>query len=86
MSKQELSKEEREINVYGITEDRLQSIIQINAMCGSNDLMLAAGMLSNCQEVLEYLEGDVSERELIRKSLNQAKYIIFEYMDKHNVR
>jgi hypothetical protein len=83
----DLSKDQRDTNMYGITEDQLKHLIERSTMHNESGLMLAAGMLSDCQEVLEYLEdGNECDREIIRRTLNRAKYIIFEYMEKHNVR
>jgi hypothetical protein len=44
-------------------------------------------MMSDCQEILEYLDdGNDMDREQIRKTLNRAKYIIFKFMEDRNVR
>jgi hypothetical protein len=87
MSNVDFSKQQRDNQMYGISEDQLKQLIERSTMHNESGLMLAAGMLSDCQEVLEYLDdGNECDREIIRKTLNRAKYIIFEYMDKHNVR
>jgi hypothetical protein len=80
-------REKKERNMYGITEEKLNEFIALNTFEGDSGLMLACGMMSDCQEILEGLDdGDVMDREQIRKILNRAKYIVFKFMEDRNIR
>lgn len=79
--------EAKERSMYGMTQEQLDAEIKRHVFPGDSGLMLACGMMSDCQEILEYLDdGNEIDREQIRKTLNRAKYIIFNYMDSHNIR
>ena len=77
---------QREIAMYGMTTDdiRTQYMESITAKCSGLE-MVVAGILSDVQELTAYQHAaDVNSKatkELIRKQLNVAKYIIFEMMD-----
>lgn len=75
--------ERRERGMYGMTQAQLDRMIATQCFTGL-ELMFAAGLLSDCQEILEH--SDCDDGEQIRQMLNQAKYIMFNYMDKHNIR
>jgi hypothetical protein len=79
----EPTQEQRERSMYGMTEKQLDNMIAVQSFSGL-ELMFAAGMLSDCQQVLEY--SDCDEKEQLRQMLNQVKYIMFNYIDKHNIR
>ena len=80
-------REKKERNMYGITEEKLNEFIARNTFEGDSGLMLACGMMSDCQEILEGLDdGDYMDREQIRKTLNRAKYIVFKFMEDRNIR
>ena len=81
------SAEQTQRSMYGMTQEQLDAEIKRNTFEGDSGLMLACGMMSDCQEILEHLDdGNDIDREQIRKTLNRAKYIIFNYMDSHNIR
>ena len=77
---------QREIAMYGMTTDdiRTQYMESITAKLSGLE-MVVAGILSDVQELTAYQHAaDVNSKatkELIRKQLNVAKYIIFEMMD-----
>ena len=79
----EPTQEQRERRMYGMTQAQLDRQIESQSFTGL-ELMYAAGLLSDCQEILEHNECDASEE--LRQYMNQAKYIIFNYMEKHNIR
>ena len=79
----EPTQEQRERSMYGMTEKQLDNMIGVQSFKGL-ELMFAAGLLSDCQEILEYSNSD--DKEQLRQILNQAKYIMFNYMDQHNIR
>jgi hypothetical protein len=81
-----MTKYQREIEMYGMsTEDiRSQYMESITAKMTGLE-MVVAGILSDVQELTAYQHAaDVNSKaskELIRKQLNVAKFIIFEMMD-----
>jgi hypothetical protein len=75
---------QREMNMYGMTTEQIkEQYMAIGRMTGLE--MIVAGILSDVQELTAYQHAaDVNSKatkELIRKQLNVAKYIIFEMMD-----
>ena len=79
----EPTQEQRERSMYGMTATQLDNMVATQSFKGL-ELMFAAGLLSDCQEILEY--SDCDEREQLRQMLNQTKYIMFNYMEKHKIR
>lgn len=71
------AQETREIAMYGMTADDIQEQY-INSLTAklSGQEMVIASVLSDCQELLE-----MGNKELVRKQLNVAKYILFNLMD-----
>ena len=77
---------QREIAMYGMsTEDIKEQYMESITAKLSGLEMVVAGILSDVQELTAYQHAaDVNSKatkELIRKQLNVAKYIIFEMMD-----
>lgn len=64
--------------MFGCTEEQLKQIIKTQCFPGM-ELMFAAGILSDAQEVIsgEFGEPDV---ETARQYINRAKYIMFNLM------
>ena len=72
---------EFESRCYGISE----SDIQRQYMQGlSDNEMVVAGILSDCQEMLDMGTGPRSV-DHVRKQLNIAKYILFRMLDNKEV-
>ena len=72
---------EFESRCYGISE----SDIQRQYMRGlSDNEMVVAGILSDCQEMLDMGTGPRSV-DHVRKQLNVAKYILFRMLDNKEV-
>ena len=74
----------REMNMYGMTTDDIRTqYMAIGSMTGLE--MVVAGILSDVQELTAYQHAaDVNSKatkELIRKQLNIAKFVLFEMMD-----
>jgi len=74
----------REMNMYGMTADDIRTqYMAIGQMTGLE--MVVAGILSDVQELAAYQHAaDVNSKatkELIRKQLNIAKFVLFEMMD-----
>ena len=76
--------EKREVRMYGVTEKGMRENIE-NSMTFrlSGPMMIAAGILSDAQEMIntEYGEVDSMRAEDARQAINRAKWVLFEYMD-----
>ena len=74
--------QEREIGMYGVTEDALRENIESSITFKlSGPMMIAAGMMSDAQEMMAYEQPDFRTIEAQRQLLNRAKWVLFEYMD-----
>ena len=76
----------RQISMYGMSiEDIRETYIESITARFSGLEMVVAGILSDVQELTAYQHAaDVNSKaskELIRKQLNIAKFILFEMMD-----
>jgi hypothetical protein len=71
----ENEKKQWELQAYGCTADALKYAIEENG----DALMLAAGILSDAQEVISGEFGE-PDTETARQYMNRAKYIIFKLM------
>ena len=69
-----------ELQAYGCTKAQLMQMVKEQAFPGT-ELMFAAGILSDAQEVIsgEYGEPDV---ETARQFINRAKCIMFSLMER----
>ena len=79
---------EWELQAYGMTKEALNRMVEKQALPGT-EIMFAAGMLSDAQEVIgadinESNEGWVSPQQAneARQFINCAKAIIFDQMNK----
>ncbi len=73
---------QRQISMYGCTEDALRESIESSITFKlSGPMMIAAGMMSDAQEMMAYEQPDFRTIEAQRQLLNRAKWILFEYMD-----
>ena len=73
---------ERDIGMYGVTEDALRENIESSITFKlSGPMMIVAGMLSDAQEMMAYEQPDFRTIEAQRRLLNRAKWVLFEYMD-----
>ena len=73
------TQEIQQINMYGCTEAELRDSVESSTtfkFCGA--AMVAAGFLSDAQEMLE---RDYFTKDDVRKQLNIAKFILSEMMD-----
>lgn len=66
---------EFEKNALGMSSEQIIALVERNK---GDEVMLVASILSDCQELLEM--GHEQAKEQIRKSLNVAKYILFDYV------
>jgi hypothetical protein len=79
--------EKREVRMYGCTEDQMrQSVEQSMTFRFSGPAMMAASLMSDCQEMVSYGPYDSDTIANIledqRQTLNRAKWILFTYLDK----
>ena len=78
-------KQKREIRMYGVTEsDMREAVEQSITFRHSGPAMMAASIMSDCQEMIAYDNGgsyDFMVIEDVRQALNRAKWILFEYCD-----
>ena len=78
---------QREIRMYGCTEAELRKSVEDSITFKiSGPVMVAAGLMSDAQEIVSFGPYDGDRQANImqsqRQMLNQAKWILFEYMSK----
>ena len=74
----------REIRMYGTTVDQMREAVEESITFRfSGPAMMAASLMSDCQEMVAYGPYDsdtlVNIMEDQRQALNRAKWILFEY-------
>lgn len=77
--------EKREVRMYGVTEAGMRESVESSITFKlSGPMMIAAGLLSDAQEMIntEYGDIDYMRAEDARQAINRAKWILFEYLDK----
>lgn len=77
--------EKREVRMYGVTVEGMRESIESSITFKfSGPMMIAAGILSDAQEMIntEYGDVDFMRAEDARQAINRAKWVLFEYMDK----
>lgn len=73
----------REVSMYGCTEQQLRESVEDSITFKlSGPAMVAAGMLSDAQEMIYTGYGAVTNNraEEARQAINRAKFIIFTYV------
>ena len=77
--------ERREVRMYGVTEAGMREAVESSLTYRfSGPAMMAASLLSDCQEMLAHDNGgqfDLMIAEDVRQTLNRAKWILFTYCD-----
>jgi len=76
----------KQIAMYGMTEDEIQSQYMESITARFSGLeMVIAGLLSDCQEMNQYQHAATvnqeASKERIRQQLNVAKHILFKMVD-----
>jgi hypothetical protein len=78
-------KQKREVRMYGVTEAEMREAVEQSiTFRHSGPAMMAASIMSDCQEMLSSDNGgsyDFMVVEDVRQALNRAKWILFEYCD-----
>jgi hypothetical protein len=77
-------RQKQEIRMYGCTEAEMREAVEQSITYRfSGPAMMAASLLSDCQEMVNYgpYDGDTLANVLEdqRQTLNRAKWILFEY-------
>ena len=77
----------REIRMYGTTVDQMREAVEESITFRfSGPAMMAASLMSDCQEMVSYGPYDSDTLANIledqRQTLNRAKWILFEYCNK----
>ena len=79
------SQEKREVSMYGCTEAQMREAVEQSITFRfSGPAMMAASLMSDCQEMLQYSGDDYNAREDVRQALNRAKWILFTYVMKQD--
>ncbi len=78
------TKEIREVRMYGCTEAQMRQAVESSSTFKfSGPAMVAAGMMSDAQEMMAFEQPDFNIIEDQRQLLNRAKFVLFTYvMDK----
>jgi len=76
--------EKREVGMYGVTEKGMREAVESSITFRfTGPAMMAASLLSDCQEMMAYGPYDsdtlANIQEDQRQLLNRAKWILFEY-------
>ena len=76
--------QKRDIRMYGVTEAEMREAVEQSLTFRfSGPAMMAASLMSDCQEMVSYgpYDGDTLANILEdqRLTLNRAKWILFEY-------
>ena len=79
--------EKREVRIYGCTEAQMREAVEESITFRfSGPAMMAASLMSDCQEMVSYgpYDGDTLANilENQRQTLNRAKWILFMYCNK----
>ena len=72
--------EQRQIRMYGCTELQMKEAVEQSLTFRfSGPALMAASIMSDCQEMLTQGAKDSMIREDVRQALNRAKWILFQY-------
>jgi hypothetical protein len=79
--------EKRQVRMYGVTEAGMREAVESSfTFRVSGPAMMAASLMSDCQEMVSYGPYDSDTLANIledqRQTLNRAKWILFEYVMK----
>ena len=75
--------QKREVRMYGCTEAQMKEAVEQSITFRfSGPAMMAASLMSDCQEMIntEYGDIDYMRAEDARQCLNRAKWILFTYV------
>ena len=73
--------EKRQVRMYGCTEAQMREAVESSITFKlSGPAMIAAGMMSDAQEMMAYEQPDFNTIEDQRQLLNRAKFVLFTYV------
>ena len=75
--------EKKQVRMYGCTEAQMKEAVEQSLTFRfSGPAMMAASLMSDCQEMIntEYGDIDYMRAEDARQCLNRAKWILFTYV------
>jgi len=73
--------EKREVGMYGCTVEQMREAVEQSITFRfSGPAMMAASLMSDCQEMIAYQPNEYMMREDVRQALNRAKWILFTYI------
>lgn len=74
-------REKKEVHMYGVTVEGMREAIESSSTFKfSGPAMVAAGMMSDAQELMAYETPDFNTIEDQRQLLNRAKWVLFTYV------
>jgi len=75
--------EKKQVRMYGCTEAQMKEAVEQSLTFRfSGPAMMAASLMSDCQEMMAYGDVDSMVVEDVRQTLNRAKWILFTYVMK----
>ena len=75
--------EKKQVRMYGCTEAQMKEAVEQSLTFRfSGPAMMAASLMSDCQEMMAYGDVDSMVVEDVRQALNRAKWILFTYVMK----
>ena len=73
--------EKKQVRMYGCTEAQMKEAVEQSLTFRfSGPAMMAASLMSDCQEMMAYGDVDSMVVEDVRQALNRAKWILFTYV------
>jgi len=73
--------DKKQVRMYGCTEAQMKEAVEQSLTFRfSGPAMMAASLMSDCQEMMAYRDVDSMIREDVRQALNRAKWILFTYV------
>jgi hypothetical protein len=75
--------DKKQVRMYGCTEAQMKEAVEQSLTFRfSGPAMMAASLMSDCQEMMAYGDVDSMVVEDVRQTLNRAKWILFTYVMK----
>jgi hypothetical protein len=73
--------DKKQVRMYGCTEAQMKEAVEQSLTFRfSGPAMMAASLMSDCQEMMAYGDVDSMVVEDVRQALNRAKWILFTYV------
>jgi hypothetical protein len=73
--------DKKQVRMYGCTEAQMKEAVEQSLTFRfSGPAMMAASLMSDCQEMMAYSDVDSMVVEDVRQALNRAKWILFTYV------